>query len=97
VCKSLENRKSSYEAINARPKVFVVYASFPRVHRDERVANDVFKEWAAVYLTQNKSEGVRVWIAKYDKFVACRGFEEMEFISGRLITYEILITMEKRW
>jgi len=57
--------------------MLIVYPCLFRIHSYQRITNDVFQERAGVYLSQDKTHGVRRGIREHDEFVARNGFEHM--------------------
>ncbi len=87
-----KNGEPSNEAINACAKIFIVYSVFFGIHVDEGVTGHVFEEGADVYLAEDESQRVGVWISEHDKFVARDCLEEMEFVRGGAIADELFIS-----
>jgi hypothetical protein len=66
---SSEDGQTSNKPVDTGPEVLIVQAVLSGVHGDEWVADNVFKEWSHVDLTQDESKGICVWVTEHDEFV----------------------------
>ena len=67
---SLKDGQAPNEPVRAHAEVLVIDPVLLRVHRDERVAYDVFKERTRVDLAEDETERVRNRVAQHDELVA---------------------------
>jgi hypothetical protein len=67
---SLEYSECTDEPIDAQAEVFVINTVLFGIHRDERIADDIFKKGTDVYLTQDGPERRGIRVAEHDELVA---------------------------
>ena len=81
----------SDESIDTCPEVFIIHTALPRVHADERIANDVLDKRADVDLAQDEPKRVRAWVRQHDELVTGERFVEMQLVRRRAVVDELFV------
>jgi hypothetical protein len=94
---SLKDRQTTDEAVDARPKVLIVYAPLTGVHGNKGIANDVLQEWTGIDRAHDEAQRVGIGIAQHDEAVARDRFEEVQLVRRRAVADKRLVPARMKY